>query len=514
MSDSTCQRSILHSPKTARVAIHLHPSFEYLVQACVTAEKLLGHNNIEFYFLLSPILQKHHVLQDFLSFLNTNAGALKPLLGQHVHISQISRLQILANLPSALHKLLLGRRTLVTKKAIVSLSYASKDSIMRKPLSLIYFLSPRPVRYLFEALHLIWATAFQLTYTHKLSSAQCDLVVASHATYIPYVALIEASLSCNTQVLVHDVYKSFLLKAQSSTYHSNRFLYEATQSLDHRSLLTVTSNTYVDPTSPFAETTSDTEKPSSQHNSQFHDKRTLIIATHCFKDCNHNCDPSAMLFDNYFDWTLYTSICLSLLSTDFDYVVYKIHPHATQYRDKTLLLLIGLLLKVGVNRRKVFIEGRSSAAESPASIYQQSIPTTVSFHGSIINESAINGKGSISAGLAPAADNSFILPLTQASYQKLLIHSKLSSHLTCLDKQTVFAAQNLRKVQSLMNLNGVLSNYSYGDSFRSLYFFGSSGPLDHNKFKQLISSYKDAFNLTTINVNPTIIPIAYSMNAT
>lgn len=509
MSASTCHWSILHSPKTARVAIHLHPSLEYLVQACVTAEKLLGHNNIQFCFLLSPILQKHQVLQDFLSFLNTNADGLNPLLGQQVHTLHISRLQILSNLPSALYKLLFGRRTLATKKAIVSLSYASKDSIMRKSSSLIYFLSPQPVRFIFEISHLIWATAFQLTYKHKLSHSQYDLIVASHATYIPYVALIEAALSCNTHVLVHDVYKSFLLKAQSSTYHSNRFLYEATQSLQHSTLLPVTSNTYVDPTSPFAGTIPQSEKPSSQHNDHFHAKRTLIIATHCLKDCNHNCDPSAMIFDNYFDWTLYTSVCLSVFSTDFDYVIYKIHPHATQYRDKTILLLIGLLLKVGVNRHKVYLEGRSSRVENSASIYQRFIPTTVSFHGSIINESAITGKGSISAGLAPAVHSSFILPSSLSSYQKHLLDPNLSSHLMRLDKETVSAAENLRKVQSLINLSGILRDYSFNDRFRSLYFFGSSEPFNPNDFKQLLLSYKDAFDLRIINVNRVISFISY-----
>lgn len=394
------------SYKRKKIAIHLHPRLGWLMSALIVGEQTFGH--CEFIFV------RGHSFQDVFnirlrSYVDKYINVINKALGEGSTVSA-----------AGVHELSFRDRVIgllhvaksITRNECASLKWAARDSLMRRRWAYIYFFSPRLGRRLLEYAQIRWSIWMRECNLRMLRRLDVDACILSHTTYSYYVAVIEASLSRGSPVLVVGDSPSALISRSRAIYHQRRFIKDSITHYENRFGSIETSR-----------------NDNSEHRSGFKpDNKTemnqevtaLVIYSHCLKDCNYISERSQMLYENFFDWSLDTVWQLTVGYTEYDWVVFKAHPHASQYQDEWLIDVISRLPKAGRNRNKYIVLGKEEDLEKLLEEKKVTRSVAVSFSGTIAIERACDSKQTLLAGSSPAAGELVVEPRDLFEYRHML----------------------------------------------------------------------------------------------
>lgn len=468
----------------SKALIHLHPSMKWLVQAQIVSSKLF--DIAQFELIAAPSCQES-ASRLFSKYLRSSLTDQNSLLLPHSKLSSLLSFRpfsrsFFRNFIKPTASLYKGNNPVP-----ISLKYAAIDSLIRGKLSYLYLFSPPFIRNLLEKSQILWSYSLFKRYYLYLQKLKPTCVVLSHGSYSPYVSLIEASLRLNIPCLVLDQERTILLRKTRQIYQFSDYILEA---LPHYDFLA--QNCKREPWQQSSKPSSlfnyinrlSQKQPATLGSTEIPASSTLTILTHCLKDANYAHNPQRMLFPNYLDWLVYTTSVLLRHRSQYDHIIYKVHPSAHLYQDRFLLTLLGRILKLGVNRNKVTLLDSTESVEAFFKTYENPIMSPLTFHGSIANEAVSLGLTPIAVGDALSPLGSTLKPLTKDSYQHHLIYPPAlrKDIATNNYKSTATAIQDLLLWTQLpKELNE--SVYSRLSRF---FLFGKSQPFEPVEFKTIL----------------------------
>ena len=484
--------------------IHLHPTFADFAQSVIVVNKLYGIS--EFRYIEGPSLQSKMVVSEFAERLGAISDSFEEC-GLSISVKK-SRFGARVFV-SAMRRIKLAELTQLVKMKDIGLRYAARDSIMRKPISYWYLLSPKPIRYLFELLHYVRGILLISIYRELLADNRPDIVVSSHSTYIPYVALLKAANSLAIEIVCHDVRRTSVIEDYRDFYHNNTEL--ANAALKYNEFMDFAGKAReltVDKGSFYAKAS----KESSRVEDNGIKSRALVILPHCIKDANFTCEGKQMLYDNYFDWIVSTVLVLAVRESHYDRIVFKIHPHSRLFQDYGLLCLLGLALRFGRNRRKVIVGERIDTS----TILKGNKVIPVTCHGSVAYENGSLGICTLAVGKAPAPTKCIVRPKDIKEYKNMLLYPGIFENRMEIDSTAIALAKAQTQVLSIMEMPPEV-NKEYNSYFKDVFYFGIIGsnkkPVDKKTLTEVLRRFYDSFDVRKIRVSQSMSFIAYKINA-
>lgn len=483
--------------------IHLHPHFAHFIQSIQIADKVQHISTVE--CSDCPSLQGASV-RSFSKYLNTNTQLIEAAINKKLVHSHL-RIKLSAYIRSFYCE---------TPRSLI---YAVSDSLIRSRLSYLYCSLPRLLQAFVNHIFLFRAKALLFTYQERLRDSNPSIVITSHATYVPYVALIEASVYLQIPILVlyncdglsalhyesRPVYhlSSFAQQIMSSKIMSDKILKPAKSTYAHASSIYNTiSSARLTPSS----ISHSGEEPTSHSSYLEHNEYetylsqpyyALIVAPHCIKDNNHVTDPGSMLFLNYFQWILGTVCHLMLHKTSYNYIIFKIHPHAPMFQDNLFLKVLAKLLKSGINSRKVLVVNPNET-DFLSRLHPSTKIVPVTVNGSIACESASVGIKTLSAGAPPAPKNSYYRPNSVKLYYRALEspHNLPASFFEPLDAETILQAKKFISLYESLKPHRRLKPTIH--SLRKYFYFGDH---THISVDDLRSKYSTLSTLQRFSIH-------------
>ena len=454
-----------------KALLHIHPHFSHFIQSVVLAEKLFSVDSITVFrgpsFHPKSSAKFAQYLQDHLVAISTALNKTFDVSTFHWPSPLLWPALLMSNLPPSVY-------------------FSCRDSLLRGKYSHIYLFLPIPVRRFFELFLYAKAHLLYASYRSLIRSTGATLSISSHSTYMPYVTLIEASLDEGIPILVlyGAVDRAILIKGRNVVYH---YACKADQIVakipPHALHPDRVKSTYAHPSSQYVvsgQLNKQTLKPKGcgDHDSVDSGRPNLLVLLHCLKDNNYTQNPSHMLFENYFDWTLLTCLCLALFRSNYQYIYIKVHPHASSFGDFALLRLIANIAAIGINSNKVkVLSSRPSQNDQPSLSSRPLVSLT--FHGSVAYENASSGLPTLTVGDAPCPQDGYYRVDSKAEYFSLLRNYKrlpisffntLSSSTILTSRQFIHAIECMKPYpQSISKL--ILS-------LRRYFFFSRQSSLD------------------------------------
>lgn len=452
----------------------MHPALGYLGETVFLAKRLYG---IRDYTLYCGPSSQPGCIKDYRSYLIREREEIE------------SGFQIGYSVKSAKFRYSVSKlvEALRTRAAVLrrhpALLFACRDTIIRGRYSRLYCFAPIFIRRLIEFVVQVRGIYIYDHYLDVLSRSRPTLVSVPHTTYVEYVSLIEACVVLKIDCMSVGDEVSKIIKQKKVVYHGRndlpRYLaLNASLRCEQDFRTSVPS----DKTSLFNSLLTARERASQDQESS----SALVILTHCLRDANYVSDPKAMLFQSFFEWTMRTVTYLMLNKSDFDWIVYKVHPHAHIYRDKWILTILGYMLCLGVNRKKVRIVS-SKGIDSIIDANKIGQITPVTFSGSVSNELACLGIGSIAAGKPMSVKGGYRLFKDVESYYKSLVNPVISNDLKDLSQEVIEDSKRLRSLlsETICPMQGALRQ-----QLNVFYHFGRTKKADASALKEVMNNIK------------------------
>ena len=193
-----------------------------------------------------------------------------------------------------------------------------------------------------------------------------------------------------------------------------------------------------------------------------------------------------MLFDSYFQWIIFTCLCLALFPSNYSSIIYKSHPHAHLFRDQWLLKGLGLLLAVGVNRKKVILINSESNLDPSIGSLDSGNLTPVTVHGSIAFEAASFGVGTITCGASALSAGSVVSPSSISDYLSLLTDSSRTESVSHLDSTLILQANKVLALAAATRLPS--SPRKLLSMLEEAFYFGTVRTFSHSKISTTIAA--------------------------
>ena len=486
------------TPGTKNILIHLHPTFQDFALSVAIAKRIQrGASTV---VALEGASLQNSLLGDFYKTIVSAKGILRELYGLSLTRERISWGRVLFS-SAGLWK---AKSILRSKqfKLNSALWHASRDSLMRRRFAYIYLAAPGIFKRIAEMLEYGWAIMLRNAYLEILDRHDIGIVFLSHASYVPYIALIDAAMHRGIKCVVHEHKRTYTIASSADVYHVNHFLQSGTidyQWLKHR--LGKERAGAIDKTSLFQ------RDNKSEIMRMKPTKTALVIGTHCIKDTNHTCDPKKMVYENYWEWLLHTVLILTFKRCTFDRIIYKVHPHARLFQDHFLLSSVALLLRLGVNRRKVFVVGGFGSAMTnegtqKSSICEDYMLVPVTFHGSIALESAIQGIASISAGQPCIPSNAVVRADNKAEYLRIITDCRYYGWRRDGLKIEETKCEEMHNVLGWMDVNGAVSSRDSFERLKDIYYFGSRTDILESDLRNLMREFDGSLKYFLEEVSP------------
>ena len=469
---------ILDIQLTMRALIHLHPRLSYLYEAAFIGESIYGAK--EFVLLEGPSSQSRKTLNQFTAYIEDNRYEVKKTLA----VAGVrSYFRDGKTMRSRLRLIVSFGKCIFSPNKTKALKYAARDSLITKRWRYLYLLSWAPVKRLFEWWMQSWGEVLRLYYLEVLREESIGCVLLSHPCYIPFIALIEAAIEKEIPCIVIGDGVVYKVGAYAEVYNARSVMPEW---LRYYSRLKKECNqveSLKEHKSSLANALNQVERVSQKERGHKAIRNILVIFTHCVRDCNHIGDPKKMLFENYFEWMVFTAYVLCTQRTGYDVVIFKMHPASKRYGDKWFLVLLAFAMSIGRNRKRIKvlndvdslsdqIDGRSSDRLVP-----------VTFHGSIALESACLGIKSICAGGALAPRNGAYLPASRKEYMNVLLEPLNTEVDTVKSDSVLHEARELKGVFSWGHFPDYVLEVS--KKLDRFYYFGSKKSFDSREVAEL-----------------------------
>lgn len=484
--------------------IHLHPTFVDFTQSVMVVKKLYGITT--FKYIDGPSLQSKSVVSEFAERLDELSGLFKEC---GLSISRKKTSFGIRAFAAALRRM--QRRDLIQIARLkdIGLRYAARDSIMRKPMSYWYLISPGMVRYLFELVHYMRGALLISIYKELLATDRPSVVISSHSTYIPYVALLRAANSLDITVVCHDVRRTSVIEGYMDFYHNNTELANAAHKYsEFMDFAGKARELTVDKRSFYAKASKDMSASKDKKLSG----RALVLLPHCIKDANFTCNGTEMLYDNYFDWIVSTVYILVTRRSHYERIVFKIHPHARLFQDYILLYLLGLALRIGRIRRCVLV-GEKIDTSRILSGYNM-VPVTC--HGSVSYENGSIGICTLAVGEAPAPPKCVVRPKDKEEYKSMLVCPSRFEKKVEINKDAVSKAKAQTDILSIMEMPAEI-NMEYNSYFKSVFYFGiidsNKKPVTNKALVENLRRFYDSFEVKKVSISQSMSFIAYRTKA-
>ena len=477
-----------------KAILHIHPHFAHFIQSLVLAEKLFDVDEVS---VIDAPSFHHDCTSRFSEYLATGLQEISQATNKKIEITDLVW-------PS-----LFQWHNILRSKLPNSVFYACRDSLLRGKFSHLYVLLPKVLRRLLEFALYTKAKFLYSAYRASIRSTGACLSIASHSTYMPYVTLIEASLDEGIPILVlyGCVDRAIYISGKRLIYHyacmADRITANINPQILHPHRL---KSTYAHRTSLYHSTLRNSNLAPSVHRniSTKHPDPTpphLLVLLHCIKDNNHTQNPFHMLFENYFQWALYTCLFLALNKSNYKKILIKVHPHAQSFGDYTLLLWVARLASIGLNKNKVTIlNSKSSLAEQQIVGSNQLVPLT--FHGSVAYENASIGLKTLTVGDTPCPSDAYYRVTSKSEYFSILkdYRSLPDDFLTTLDEHLQEKASHfISAIECMKPYPSSVTNLIL--SLRKYFFFNKQNPIDgpslHHSYNMLLRQKPQLISIDT-----------------
>lgn len=466
-----------------KALIHLHPRLSYLCEAAFISNTVFGAQ--EFLLLEGPSAQSRKTLNQFTEYLVANRNVL-------VEILPVERIRsYFAESSQGAAKLRLVRayiRAIFSPQSTRAMQFAARDSLITKRWRYIYLLACSPIKRFLEHLMQCWGEVLRLYYVEVLEQEEIGCVVLSHPSYIPFLALIEASIQRGITCVVIGNGVVYKIGSYSDVYNARSVMNNWVKHYEYLKKECTRAPSLGEHRSSLGHALGRLDMRKNSRPTDERRRNVLIIFTHCVRDCNHIGNPSRMLFENYFDWLVFTATVLATKKSRFDEIVFKMHPASQRYGDRWFLSLLANIIRFGRNSQKVKIlsDDESLGDLLDGRPLDNFIPVT--FHGSIALESACLGIKAICAGQALAPVSGAYFPDSRDEYMKMLLKPASA---------TVDITERNKAIDNAFKLKAVFSWSHFPDYITSVskkldgfYYFGDRRQLISEEVAPLMRSLK------------------------
>ena len=492
-----------------KALIHLHPTFFDFCQSLCSSEKIYGDFD-SITCLNGPSFQSSRLCKSYAKWLFEARRVFERLWNCPVRFQNIGFRIFFIEYCRVVAKTFFSKRALDVPSVF---EYAARDSIIRSRMSYAYLASPFVVRRLLEKIWQVRGLALRNIYKQLLKDNDISLVICSHAVYIGYTSLIQAAQELDIDCVVHDTYRTSIVKGVCHIYDASHHMKSAFRSYN---LFTQRSENgklgFISSTSIAANMGADEQVSlgtRARDDSSPKKKRMLVILPHIFKDANHSTDPSRWLFRDYFSWLIATLKILVLNYSGFDLIVYKVHPHARRFQDEGLMSFLGRLLYLGRNRSKVkVVEGNQSIADIVPD-YDHYIVTPVTFQGSTCFENGACGYGTVAVGNPPCPESAIYHPESKASYRQAIQDPKITLGLCSLDESCVEECKKQLAIYTYTRLPDSLYR-QYSVMLQDGFYFGTSGHKRSDRdWVETVDAFRRSFDLRVVKLSQTFSVVEY-----
>jgi len=420
--------------------------------------------------LEAPSLQSRRLSQHFWRYISSNRSNLGAALEVNISGARVSKISLVGSFCARLVGVRQSAKSIFETK---SLWLAAKDSLIRKRWCYIYLFCPSFLRRVLECVYVFWGLVLIGEYKRVITEQQPELIITSHLSYLPFVALAEAAVSLGVPVFHPGDCIDRLAVGSSEVFHGFASILQYQDRLDDLQRVGVSQDLFFDPKSLYA-----TEKKvrSSGHDS-LEDRPSqwkgtgIVIYTHCLKDANNIFSYSGKLFENYFDWLRETILLLTIRTSSHDLIVYKIHPHSPRYEDLTPLRVMGWILRHGRNRRRVVIVDYDETMDSVLENYRDINLVSLSCNGSVFLEMARLGKKCISLGSPACPESGYYSPRSADEYKYLLLDKKKVDDIPSMTAEEQKECRDFALLMSYARLPDDFT-HKWGAGLRDYYYFG------------------------------------------
>jgi len=491
------------------VLIHLHPTFFDFCQSLCSSEKIYGGFD-SITCLNGPSIQSSRLCKSYAEWLFDARRVFEELWNCPVKFQGIGFRIFFIEYCRVIARACFRERGLDIPTVF---KYAAKDSIIRSRISYAYLTSPYTVRRVLEKIWQVRGLALRNIYKKLLKENGTSIVISSHAVYIGYTSLIQAAQELGIDCIVHDTYRTSIVKGVCHIYDASHHMKDAFGSYDLFVRQGETSRAgFISSNAIAADTGSSSSSSTDAGAASFvvrKKKRMLVLLPHIFKDANYGTDPSRWLYRDYFAWLIETLKILVLEYSGFDLIVYKVHPHARRFQEEGLMSFLGRLLYLGRNRSRVRVVESDQSISDIVPDYDHYIVTPVTFQGSTCFENGACGYGTVAVGNPPCPESAIYHPESKASYKQAIQDPKITLGLCSLDESCVEECKKQLAVYTYTRLPDSLYR-QYSVMLQDGFYFGTSGHKRSDRdWVERVDAFRRSFDLRVVKLSQTFSVVEY-----